>query len=249
MFVASRCFPVRHGFSTRVGGVSHGPFASLNLSRSVGDEPERVEENLRRLAREASLGPGQLVCVNQVHGEALVEVASAARGDALPPVLGDADGLYTRSGATALCVRTADCVPLLLFAPDVGAVAAVHAGWRGAIAGIARLAVDRLVACYGARAARMHAAIGPSIRRCCYEVSDELAARFCQRFGEGVVGRGGGAPHLDIAQACRLALLEGGVEAERIDLLPHCTSCDAAAFFSHRRDRGRTGRHLSFVAL
>ncbi len=250
MIVASKHFPVHHGFSSRVGGVSQGPYASLNLSASVGDEPERVEENLRRLARAASLRPGQLACINQVHGEVLVEVTSAGQGDEMSPALGDADGLYSRSRAAALCVRTADCVPLLLFAPDVGAVAAIHAGWRGALAALARLAVERLVACYGARAKCMHAAIGPSIRRCCYEVSEELAARFCRRFGDGVVTRRSGLePHLDIAQACQLALLEGGLETERIDLLPHCTSCDATAFFSHRRDHGRTGRHLSFVAM
>lgn len=250
MFVTSQRFPVRHAFATRFGGVSEGPHASLNLGLSVGDDPERVEENARRLARALALSPGQFASVNQVHGDRLVEISGAAAGGALPPPAAEADGLLTRERGAALCVRTADCVPVLLFAPDVGAAAAVHAGWRGAAAGIAGLAARSLAARYGARPSALFAAIGPSIRSCCYEVGEEVAGAFRRRFGDSVLRNGEGkCSHLDLPAACRLSLLEAGVDEERIDVLPHCTACDGARFFSHRRDRGRTGRHLSLVAL
>jgi YfiH family protein len=250
MFVTSQRFPVRHAFSTRIGGVSRGPHASLNLGLSVGDDPERVAENARRLARALELSPGQLASVNQVHGDRLLEVTGAAAGEVLPPALAGADGLFTRERGVALCIRTADCVPVLLFAPDAGAAAAVHAGWRGAAAAIAGRAAQALAARFGARPSTLFAAIGPSIRSCCYEVGEEVAAVFRLRFGEAVVRGGEGrAPHLDLPAACRLALLEAGVDEDHIDVLPSCTSCDSMRFFSHRRDRGRTGRHLSLVAL
>jgi YfiH family protein len=249
MFVTARSFPLRHAFSTREGGVSEGPFAALNLGRSVGDDPERVEQNGRLFAAALGLSAGQLVSADQVHGDRILEIAAATPGDALPPAVGEADGLITRARGVALCIRTADCVPVLVWAPDVGAIAAVHAGWRGAVRAIARSAVERLHEAYGADPARMVAAIGPSIRRCCYEVSGQLAGQFTQRFGVAVAEAQGGRPHLDVAEASRLALLEAGLEAAAIEVAPHCTSCDPALFFSHRRDRGRTGRHLACVVL
>jgi polyphenol oxidase len=250
MLLTSSLLPVVHGFSTREGGVSLGALATLNLGRSVGDGPERVAENARRLARRAGLTPGQLVSANQVHGDRILRVDGATAGDALPAALGDADGLMTRARGVALCVRTADCVPVLLFAPDVPAVAAVHAGWRGALLAIPGKAVRELKDGMGADPAALVAAGGPSIRQCCYEVSEELARQFTDRFGDGLVARQHeGGPHLDIAGAARRALLEAGGQEKNVDVLAHCTCCDEARFFSHRRDHGRTGRHLSLVAL
>jgi polyphenol oxidase len=250
MLVTSSLLPVVHGFSTREGGVSQGELATLNLGRSVGDLPEHVAQNARRLASRAGLTPGQLVSANQVHGDRILRVDGATASDALPAALGDADGLMTRAPGVALCIRTADCVPVLLFAPDVPAIAAVHAGWRGALLAIAGKAVRELAQQMGADPAQVLAAVGPSIRRCCYEVSEELARQFTLRFGEGLVARPKeGGPHLDIAEAARRALLEAGVKEKNVDVLAHCTCCDQARFFSHRRDHGRTGRHLSFVCL
>lgn len=250
MLLQSGRIGVRHGFSTREGGVSEGPFASLNLGRSVGDDLQRVEENARRLAQAAGLRAGQFVSANQVHGVRLLEVESAPGGDQLPAALADADGLFTNAPGVAVGVRTADCVPVLLHAPDVGAVAAVHSGWRGTLESIGRLAVERLAERYGARPERMTAGIGPCIRGCCYEVDAPLAARFTARFGPTAArDAGGGKAHLDLVEACRRALLEAGVGEDAIDVLPHCTCCDARRFFSHRREQGKTGRHWSFIVL
>ncbi len=249
MYLKAERFPVRHAFSTREGGVSEGPYSSLNLGRSVGDDLARVEENGRRFASALELTAGQLVTAHQVHGDRILEIDSASPGDSMPATVGEADALVTRTRGVGLAVRTADCVPVLLYAPDVAAGAAVHAGWRSAALLIAGKAAGRLQALYGADPKRMFAAIGPSIRRCCYEVGEEVAAQFEALFGPGVVARGGPRPHLDVAEASRLALLEAGLRPEAIEVLPCCTSCDARRFFSHRRDRGVTGRHLACVVL
>ena len=245
MLVTSPGLSIRHGFSTRQGGVSEGPFASLNLARNVGDALPNVEENERRLAAALELSSAQLVSANQVHGAVILEVKRP-----LPSALGDADGLLTGTKGVALCIRTADCVPILLHAPDVEAIAAVHAGWKGTHLSIAGLAVARLAKDHGAAPGKIRAAIGPSIRRCCYEVGGDLAEKFRAAFGDGVLEeRPGQKPHLDLAAANRLVLERAGILPENISVLPHCTACDAARFFSHRRDQGVTGRHVSLLVL
>jgi YfiH family protein len=214
----------------------------------VGDDPERVAENARRFAEGHGLSLGQLASVNQVHGDRLLEVIRLESGETWSPPLGDADGLYTRTPGAALCIGTADCVPVLLCAPDVGAVAAVHAGWRGTKRRIVARAVESLGETYGADPRGVFAVVGPSIRVCCYDVDTNLAASFRAEFGATVlVSAPADCPRLDLAEANRLTLRAAGVPEEKIDVLPFCTSCLAERFFSHRRDRGVTGRHLSYV--
>ncbi len=180
---------------------------------------------------------------HQVHGALVADADSLGEGEGL-----EADGLLTSVPGRRVAVRTADCVPILLHAPDVGAVAAVHAGWRGTIAGIARVAVERLTALRGAAPAQIQAAIGPSIGRCCYEVDEALARRFEERFGPMVVVQGEGRPRLDLAAANRLALLEARVDPARIELLGLCTQCESNRFFSYRREGGSAGRQYSYIA-
>jgi YfiH family protein len=241
LFLTSRRLPVPHGFSTREGGVSEGPYASLNLSATVGDGREQVEENLRRLC-EAGRVAG-IVTVSQVHGDRVLD-APPELSDGLAPV-GEADALWTATPGQAVGVRTADCVPVLLVDPDRRQVVAVHSGWRGTKARIAARAVERLVR-GGARPERLLAAIGPCIRACCYAVSEELAGTFEHDFGGGAVVRAQGQPRLELVFAVEQTLRASGVR--EVELVAPCTHCDAERFFSHRRDRGITGRHLSFVA-
>ncbi len=239
LVVRSALFPVPHGFSTRLGGVSAGPFASLNLAEPTEDDRARVAENLRLLAQSCGFRSDSLRTVSQVHGDRVVEAASPGGSG------GEADALWTGELGIAVGVRTADCVPILLADPVGRRVAAVHSGWRGTVARVSARAVEAL-AQKGTRPADLVAAIGPSIRACCYRVSTDLAQRFAD-FGPGVVIEEGGGVHLDLAIAVRASLVACGVAADRIDLLPDCTSCDPARFFSHRRDLGVTGRHLSFA--
>ncbi len=244
--VTSALLPVPHGFATRAGGVSEGPYASLNLGFSVGDLRERVEENHRRLAALAGAALDTLHRVSQVHGDRVVEAGAGEGTGALRPAEGEADALWTQRPEHWVAVGTADCVPVLLVDPEGRRVVAVHSGWRGTDARIVARAVESLVA-RGARPERLLAAVGPCIQRCCYVVSEDLGTRFSAGFGPEVVVREGADVRLDLARAVRDTLLGAGLKAAHVEVLPHCTACDAERFFSHRRDAGRTGRHLNFV--
>src|SRR5215470_10901384 len=163
-----------HGFCGRRGGESQGVFAELNLSFEVGDLPTAVQANWRRLSA-CVAGALSFTTMRQVHGCDVVTVSQGTT-DA-----GEADALLTTDSAVALSILTADCVPILLVAPQHHAVAAVHAGWRGTLAGVAARALHALEQQYGARPHHVRASLGPAIGRCCYEVDativDQLQAR------------------------------------------------------------------------
>jgi len=224
-----------HGFTTRVGGGSAPPYGSLNLGDQVGDDLVAVADNWRRLGEVTGLG---FVRVRQVHG------AKVVAGAAPTPPLEEADGVVTTTAGLAACVAVADCVPILLARPDGSAVAALHAGWRGTLARIAAAGVRSLTG-VGAGDAPL-AVIGPSIGPCCYQVSEQLAAEFSAAFGPEVIQRGARGPHLDLWLANERALRDAGVT--RVAVLGRCTSCEQRLFFSHRRDGGRTGRMVGFIA-
>jgi YfiH family protein len=223
--------PYAVAFSTRAGGVSEGPFASLNLGRMTDDEPERVEENRRRVLAEVGGEPARLTLNRQTHSATVRRGAAGERGE-------PGDGLWTDEPGLPLLALTADCLPIALARTNgrSPAVAVLHAGWRGLLAGIAAVGVDAL----GGGAA---AAIGPGIGPCCFEVGEEVAGPYRARFGADVVTAG---RHLDLWAAAERALREAGVEdVQRVDL---CTACNPELFFSHRRDAGVTGRQ-GVVAL
>ena len=230
----------RHGFTTRDGGVSEPPYDRLNLGGAVGDDAARVAENWRLLERATGLGFAR---VRQVHGARVVRAGAACEPAE------EADAVVSTAAGVAACISIADCVPVLLADPETGAVAAIHAGWRGTLARAAAAAVAALDEA-GAPAARLLAAVGPSIGPCCYEVSEDLAARFGAELPGSVAASPvpGGRPHLDLWTANRAVLTAAGVAAERIHLLGACTSCGGDLFFSHRRDAGRTGRQMAFIA-
>ncbi len=227
-----------HGFTTREGGVSDAPWDTLNLGGLVGDDPLRVAENWRRLERATGLAFAR---VKQVHGARVVRAGGPTR-----PVE-EADAVLSALEGVAACVSVADCVPVLLADPGSGIVAAVHAGWRGTLAGASAEAVAALCREIGTPPDRLLAAVGPSIGPCCYEVSHDLAARFGQEIGAEVVAAGE-RPRLDLWRANARVLTRAGVAPDRIEVLGRCTSCERDVFFSHRRDAGRTGRQTAFIA-
>ena len=231
-----------HGFLSRRGGVSRGPFAELNLSHRVGDLSEAVQENWRR----ASAATGGLRCVRmqQVHGDRVVMIDDAD-GDG-----GEADAMVTRTSATVVGVLTADCVPILLVAPRHHVVAAVHAGWRGALAGIAQRAVQHIEKAFGTPAAELHAALGPSIGGCCYEVDCSIADALEQRWGplaDTVWRAAGSKAMIDLRHANAAILERAGVHRTRIVSVGPCTRCTVSEYFSHRAANGPTGRQWSFI--
>jgi YfiH family protein len=224
-----------HGFTTRAGGRSSPPYNSLNLGDLVGDEPGAVSGNWRDLEETTGL---EFARVRQVHGVGVVTCAAPT------PPRQEGDGVVSASTGVAACVSVADCVPILLARPDGSAVAALHAGWRGTLAGIAGEGVRALGV--GGDGEPPLAVIGPSIGPCCYQVSEELAARFAAAFGPRVVQRGARGPRLDLWVANERALRDAGVT--RVARLGRCTACEPRLFFSHRRDGDRTGRMVGFIA-
>lgn len=218
--------------------MSLAPFDSLNSSFAVGDAPAAVARNLELLARAAGVEPSRLITARQVHGDRVVRASDV---DAAT----EADAVWTNTPGVAVGVRTADCLPVLLEDPRSGAVAAVHAGWRGVISEIVTRAIEQLEG-QGARRDELCAAIGPCIQRCCFEVDGDLPGRFVAAFGASVLVPGPQKAHLDLPRAVQLSLERAGLAAAHVAVLPHCTRCDER-FFSHRRDRGVTGRMLSFI--
>jgi YfiH family protein len=212
-------------FTTRVGGVSEGPYASLNLGRKSGDNVERADEN-RRIACAAIGADVEKLALNyQVHSNRVLRAAPALRGE-------HADGLWTNEPALPILAMSADCLPIAVARTDGNepAVAVLHVGWRGLLAGIVEAGADAL------GRGKLAAAIGPGIGPCCYEVGEEVAAPFRERFGDDVVHEG----RLDLWTSAERALRAAGVE--RVDRFDRCTACESETFFSHRRDAGRTGR-------
>ena len=207
-------------FSTRLGGISGGNFASLNLGLKTADERDNVLENRRRLYAAVGAGEGPVSMTRQRHS-ALVHRAG---NGGLP----EGDGVWTDEPGEAVLQLAADCVPIALARTGGArpAVAVLHAGWRGLLAGVVEAGVRAL------GPGELAAAVGPSIGPCCYEVGDEVAAAF----GPDVM-RGG---NLDLWAASERALRAAGVE--RIERVGLCTACRPDLFFSHRRDRGVTGR-------
>jgi len=229
--------PYRVAFSTRLGGVSEGPFESLNLGVYTDDRAENVYENRRLLCARLGVEPETATMPWQYHSAVVTK--ADGRGIVTPGLEFErCDGLWTDQPGRALVTLAADCLPIALARVNgTPAVAALHVGWRGLLAGIVEAGANAL------GGGKLAAAIGPGIGACCYEVGDEVAAPFRDRFGEKVVlGR-----NLDLAEAAERALRAAGCETvERVGL---CTSCEEELFFSHRRDRGRTGRQGIVAAL
>ena len=223
--------PYRIAFTTRSGGVSAGPFSSLNLGMRTEDDPACVVENRTRLCAAVDADPDGATMGWQRHGATVTR--ARPRGIVTPGTVYDhCDGLWSDEPGRAMLLLTADCLPIAIArvggpAPAVGIL---HAGWRGLLAGIVAAGVRAL------GVTRLAAAIGPSIGPCCYEVGADVAGPFREAFGDDVVRDG----KLDLWTAAERALRAAGCcDVERVDL---CTACGGDRFFSHRRDEGRTGR-------
>jgi YfiH family protein len=217
--------PYAVAFTTREGGVSEGPFASLNLGLATADAPDHVHENRRRAVAALGAEADALALNRQVHGARVVTARAGSRGEV------EGDALWTEEAGVPVGALTADCVPIALarLGGDRPALAVVHAGWRGLLAGVVPAAVAAL-------RGPVAAAIGPAIGPCCYELGDEVARPLRAAFGEDVVRRRQG----DLRLASERALRAAGVD--RVERLGGCTCCEPERYFSHRRDRGITGR-------
>jgi polyphenol oxidase len=263
-----------HGFSTRQGGSSQ-PYGgkSLNLGFTAHDSKAAVLRN--RQAFVAALGdsrrsPWDLATVRQIHSDIIHMVSDAPK----LPLAGD--GLITRTPGVLLAILTADCLPIVLVDPKKRAVGVFHAGWRGTAKRVVEKGVGEMRKYFGSDPAQLRAAIGPGIRNCCYQVGPEVKDTFEAQFAYGselfretketneiherypllfLTSRAPGHSELpkkiflDLAEANRRQLLDAGIPARNISNLGQCTSCHPEIFFSHRAEKGRTGRMMAAVGI
>jgi len=236
----------RHGFFGRRGGDSAGNYASLNCSFSVGDDPDRVHRNHVRIAAYLGVQLERLVTVCQVHGSAVVDADEFPHLDS--HCNREADALIATRADYALGIRTADCVPVLVGCRDTGAVAAIHAGWRGIVAGVVPAAIERMVS-KGARPNAMVVAVGPHIGVRAFEVSEEVAAQLAavDHEGKSIERSGCSRPRVRLSSIVLSQLISKGVRPNQIDLVEACTFENTSELFSFRRDGVHSGRQLSAI--
>ncbi len=239
-------------FTERTGGVSLPPFASLNLAGHVGDDSRDVDENRDRLLRSlgiGSLGP-RLVTAEQVHGEHIAVIGEAQAGRGARVSAGEGplpatDAVVTLAARVPVMLFFADCVPVVLVAPG-RAIAVVHAGWRGALAGLPGKTVAELAQRADVKPREVTAYVGPHIGACHYEVGDEIMSQFFNAFGTVARAESGG---LDLGSVVAASLTSSGVDPCRIACLGTCTAEATERFFSYRAEGGLTGRHGALACI
>ncbi len=227
-----------HAVFSRLGGVSVGPLAELNVGNRVGDDPEAVAENHARIYDHLGISPELVTSAQQVHGNRVAVVTARDAGKVFP----NTDGLITKASAIPLMLRFADCQPIILYDPLHHALGLAHAGWRGVALGIARRAVEAMQKAFGTEPHTLMAGLGPAIGPCCYHVGQDVASAMSYAlpdWRQAMTSHGEGWC-LDLTAANTQQLGAAGVrQVEHADL---CTSCHTGEFFSHRAEGGTTGR-------
>ena len=238
---------INHGILTRHGGVSPSPWAALNVGGTVGDDPQRVKENRRRALNALGREVESIYDVYQVHSAEVV-CADAPR----PPeqIHLRADAIFTDNPRVTLFMRFADCVPILLYDPVHQVVGLVHAGWMGTVRHTVLAGIRAMQAEYGTQAADILAGLGPSICAAHYQIGEDVAAQVRRVFGEdapGLLPNLNGSIHFDLWEANRLLLTSAGVREIEVSRL--CTACHVEDWYSHRAEKGRTGRFGALINL
>lgn len=248
---------VRHLFSTRLGGVSEGIYASMNLSYTRGDRREAVDENYRRIAGVLGCRLEDIVCSDQTHTTKLKVVGreDGGKGIVKSRDYHDVDGLLTDEPGVFLATFYADCVPLYFVDTKRRAIALAHSGWRGTAARMGRCVAEKMREVYGTVPEDIVAAVGPSICRECYEVSEDVAQVFLKEFRKAgqeqeiLISKGGGKYQLDLWRANEIVLTEAGILPSRIQVTDLCTCHNSAYLFSHRASHGKRGNLGAFLGI
>lgn len=242
-----------HAITTRHGGVSEGRYRALNLGFSTLDSRDNVRDNRLRVAGALGVAPENVIPAHLTHGAAV----SVFRRDeperwpvgSHPGPAVRSDAVVTNAPGVSFLLTFADCVPIALEDPRTGALAAIHAGWRGTAAGIAGNAVQAMEAAFGTRPGDLRAGIGPSIGPCCYTVEETVPAAFRASGMKPVLRRSGGRTILDLWASNTRQLLDVGVNCAAIEVAEICTGCTTHDYFSHRAERGVTGRFGMVVGI
>lgn len=247
-YLVAEGISVPHCFTTRLGGISTGTQASLNLAHGRGDTMENVEANLRILAAALDFDPGRLVMTYQIHSDIIRTVTDADAAGFCHRDYPKCDGLITNTPGVALLIFTADCTPLLLHDPVTGAVGAVHAGWRGTAQDIGGKTVAAMVRQFGCDPKNIRAAVGPNIGQCCFETDADVPKALLETYGEEA------APYIlakgdkffpDLKAINALSLGRAGVT--HIDISDDCTMCSHDRFWSHRYTKGERGSQGALI--
>lgn len=241
-YLTAEGISVPHGFTTRLGGVSTGYLASLNLGMHRGDAPANVEENFRILGNAIGFSPESLVLTWQIHSDLVRRVGNSDCKGIDHRNYPQCDALVTNEPGVALWVFTADCTPILFHDPVTGTVGAAHAGWRGTAAGIAAKTVQKMVAEFGCDPKNIRAAIGPNIGPCCFETDADVPEAMTAALGvdaEPFIRPQNGKYYVNLKEINALWLRRSGVE--HIEISTHCTACHPDIFWSHRVTGGQRG--------
>lgn len=238
-------------FTTRKGGWSPRPFDGLNMGFGVPDDPWNVRLNRIAALRALGLEPSLAAAMRQVHGDRIAEVTEALKGRGgldHSTAFAETDGMYTALRGVALMATFADCVPVIIADRAGRKIGLVHAGWKGTALDIAAKLALRMGFEQG-RAEDFMAVIGPCVGPCCYEVGEDVAAALAKAGGSGALKTEGDAIRADLGLMNELRLVGLGFAPGRIERYEGCTSCEEDSFFSHRRDKGRTGRSAAIAAI
>lgn len=247
---------VKHGFSTRIGGVSEGIWSSMNLSFSRGDKESSVRENFRRMAKALGVSEDSFVFSHQTHTTNVRMITEDDRGKGIirPLDYQDVDGLITNVSGLCLSTFYADCVPLYFVDPVHKAIGLSHSGWRGTVGKIGQVTLEKMHKKYGTNPGDVIAAIGPSICQDCYEVSEDVILEFQKSFTKQhwdsiYYKKENGKYQLDLWKANEIILLEAGVRRNNMAVTNLCTCCNGEKLFSHRASQGKRGNLAAFLAL
>ncbi|MDO4523391.1 MAG: peptidoglycan editing factor PgeF [Eubacteriales bacterium] len=247
---------IRHGFSTRLGGVSEGHLSSMNLSFSRGDREECVRENYRRMAEALGFDTEAMVFTDQTHTTNVRRVTAADLGKGWNKERDyqDVDGLITDDPEAVLVTFYADCVPLFFVDPVRRAIGLSHSGWRGTVGKMGKVTVEAMQTAFGSNPEDIVAAIGPSICQSCYQVSEDVIEEFRRNFREErwrelFYGEGDGKYRLNLWRANELVLEEAGILPEHMQVTDICTCCNSEVLFSHRASQGKRGNLAAFLTM
>lgn len=241
---------VNHGFSTRLGGVSKGHCATMNISTTRGDDPEAIAENKRRIAAAIGVEVEDMTFTHQTHTTNVAVVREENRGTRFM----ETDGMVTNVPGICLVTFYADCVPLYFVDPVKKAIGMSHSGWRGTVGKIGKVTIEKMTEVYGSNPEDLVVAIGPSICQDCYEVSEDVIEQFKANFAEGIwpelfYQKNNGKYQLNLWKANEHVFLEAGVKKENIAVTNVCTHCNPDILFSHRTTGNMRGNLSAFLAL
>lgn len=239
---------VPHCFTTRLGGVSKGHLASLNIGIHRDDDPKNVAENYRILADALGFSMNKLVATRQTHSDIVLKVGKAEWGNCLADTAQESDAIITDEPGTVLVIYTADCTPILLWDPVTGAVGAAHAGWKGTAADIAGKTVAAMVTCFGCDPKNIRAAIGPNIGPCCFQTDGDVPQAMINALGHGVKDciRSSGEKHyVNLKELNARFLRRAGVQ--HMEISTDCTFCQPDRFWSHRYTGGLRGSQGAII--